>query len=65
MSAKINWITEGLIFGIIMLFFSSIIDLISDDFTFDRFWIRILIWLIGGLVYGFLIKLIRSRKASK
>ena len=65
MNTKINWVVEGLIFGIIMLIFSSILDLISDDFTFDRFWIKILIWLIGGLVYGLLMKLLRDRKATK
>ncbi|WP_458629248.1 hypothetical protein [Winogradskyella sp. PC D3.3] len=65
MTIKINWITEGLIFGIIMLIFSSILDVITDDFTFDRFWIRILIWLTGGLVYGFLMQLIRRRRAAK
>ncbi|MBF8149633.1 hypothetical protein ITJ86_06965 [Winogradskyella sp. F6397] len=65
MNTKINWVVEGLIFGIIMLVFSSILDLIADDFTFDRFWIKILIWLIGGLVYGLLMKLLRDRKATK
>ena len=65
MNTKLNWAVEGLIFGIIMLVFSSILDLITDDFTFDRFWIKILIWLIGGLVYGLLMKILRDRKATK
>ncbi|WP_179320506.1 hypothetical protein [Winogradskyella helgolandensis] len=65
MNTKINWIVEGLIFGVIMLIFSSILDLITNDFTFDRFWVKVLIWLAGGLVYGLLMKLLRDRKASK
>ena len=65
MNTKINWLTEGLLFGVIMLMFSSILDVITDDFTFDRFWVKIIIWLTGGLVYGFLMKLLRARKASK
>ncbi len=48
-----------------MLIFLSILDLVSDDFTFDRFWIKIIIWLIGGLVYGLLMKLLRDRKTTK
>ncbi|WP_178983949.1 hypothetical protein [Winogradskyella helgolandensis] len=65
MNTKINWIVEGLIFGVIMLIFSSILDLITNDFTFDRFWVKVIIWLAGGLVYGLLMKLLRDRKASK
>ena len=65
MNTKSNWIAEGLIFGIIMLIFSSIFDLIDGDFTFEGFWKKIIIWLIGGLVFGLVMKFLRSRKATK
>ena len=59
---KNNWILEGIIFGLIMLIFSSILDLITNEFSFEGFWKKILIWLIGGLVFGLIMKLIRKNK---
>jgi len=59
---KKNWILEGIIFGVIMLIVSSILDLITNKFSFEGFWKRILIWLIGGLVFGLMMKFIRKNK---
>ena len=59
---KKKWILEGIIFGVIMLIVSSILDLITNKFSFEGFWKRILIWLIGGLVFGLMMKFIRKNK---
>lgn len=57
-----NWILEGIVFGVIMLIFSSIIELISDDFILDGFWKKILIWIVGGLVFALIMNYIRKDK---
>lgn len=62
---KSNWILEGIIFGAIMLIFSSIVETVIDGFTFDYFWIKILILLIGGLIFGLFSKSLREEKNMK
>ena len=59
---KNNWISEGIAFGVIMLIFSSIVELVTDDFSLDGFWKKILIWIIGGLVFGLIMKFIRKNQ---
>jgi len=59
---KNNWIAEGIVFGIIMLIFSSIVELVTNDLSFDGFWKKILIWIIGGLIFGLIMKYIRKSK---
>ena len=62
MKSKHNWILEGLVFGVIMFLFAMILDYFAEGFTFKGIWIKILIWLIGGLAYGFIMKLIRAKQ---
>lgn len=59
-----NWILEGIIFGLIMLVFSSLFDVITDDFNLNNLWLKALVWLIGGLLYGFIMKLIKEKQAK-
>jgi drug/metabolite transporter (DMT)-like permease len=62
MNTKINWIIEGILAGIIFLIIKSLIDLISQDFTFDGIWRTIIVFLIAGLGYGITMHYIRRKK---
>lgn len=48
-----RWIIEGMIFVIIMMSFSIVLDIINHDFTWNNMFKRTIVWLIGGLVYSF------------
>ena len=65
MKKRFHWLLEGLIFAIIMFIFSIVIDLVSHNFTWESFPKRIITWLIGGLVYGFVMHLIYKRSLNK
>ena len=58
---KTRWLLEGVLFGTIMLVFSIIMDLIEDEFSFDGFWKRIIVWMIGGFVYALAMRFVRSQ----
>jgi uncharacterized membrane protein (DUF441 family) len=59
-----KWITEAIAFGVIMFIIYCIIELVAGEITFDKLWLKFLLWLIGGLVYGILVNLIRTKRES-
>jgi len=65
MKKRFHWLTEGLIFAIIMLIFSIVLDVVSNDFIWSKLPKQILIWLIGGLIYGLIMHLIYRRSIKK
>lgn len=48
-----RWIIEGMIFVIIMISFSIVLDIINHDFIWDNMFKRTIVWLIGAVVYSF------------
>ncbi|RLJ60955.1 hypothetical protein CLV86_2805 [Lacinutrix venerupis] len=65
MKKRQHWIIEGIFFGIIMLVFSSLFDFLNHDFIWRNFPKRIIIWLIGGLLYGFIMHLANKKYLNK
>ena len=63
----IGWIKEGVSWGFIMYVFMIILfPLInSEEITLKKLMIGIPIWLIGGLCYGYFMKLILGKKQIK
>ncbi len=63
--SKRNWLKEGLIFGLFMYVFNVILlPLLSytDKITTRKLLVGIPVWLIGGLVYGLVMKFYYDRK---
>mgnify|MGYP000312514590 CR=1 FL=1 len=58
---------KGLFFGIFMLFFHVIGDpLISKtEITYDKLPIQIPVWILFGLVYGFLVRYLNNRGSTE
>lgn len=55
-----NWIIEGLVFAALLLVINALINLVLGEFTFDQYWKRVVISIIGGLLYGFVMNVIRK-----
>jgi hypothetical protein len=62
MKTKPNWIMEGLIAGIIFLAIKIIIELLLDEFSFERLWVTVLVFLVAGLGYGLTMKYYRRKR---
>ena len=56
-------IIHGLFFGIFMLFFHVIGDplICKTEITYDNLPIQIPVWILFGLVYGFLVRYFNNR----
>lgn len=65
MKKRIHWLLEGLIFAVIMLVFSIVLDIVSHNFAWEKLPRQVIIWLIGGVVYGLLIKFVYKRELNK
>ncbi|AUC81610.1 hypothetical protein [Lacinutrix sp. Bg11-31] len=65
MKKRFHWFIEGLIFALIMFVFSIVLDVVSNDFAWDKLPKQILIWLAGGVVYGFVMHFIYKRSLNK
>ncbi|HQE11494.1 MAG TPA: hypothetical protein PLQ78_01970 [Flavipsychrobacter sp.] len=65
------WIIEGLVWGVFMFLMMGILFPLAqkEPFTTKRVLLSLLYWLIGGLVYGYILKLfqnyVQKRKQSK
>ena len=65
---KRNWLIEGLIFGLFMYVFNVILFPLfssTDEITTKKLLVGIPVWLIGGLVYGLVMKFYYNRKQIK
>ena len=64
MKIKNNWIFEGLIFGILIFTTNFLIDYFSQE-PHIHFWRLLISSLIGGLVFGFIMKVIRKKEKQQ
>ena len=62
-----NWVLQGLAWGGFMFLFMSIIFPISqnEELTSRNLFIGVIIWTIGGLIFGYFNKFFMSRKPKK
>ena len=53
-----KWIKKGLIFGLFMFVFMALLMLLiqGSEIILRKVLISLVIWLIGGIAYGFLMK---------
>ena len=65
MEKKTSWLLEGLVFGVTMLLLSVLLDYYTDDFVADKLWIKILIFISAGIVYGLFMRYLRKNKPAK
>ena len=61
-----NWIVQGLFFGLFMFVFMTIFEslFMSDSFSAKKTLISLPVWIIAGLVYGFILKSTNSLPKS-
>jgi hypothetical protein len=59
-----SWIRTGLAFGILMFLLMSVFYLLfgTIDFTIDNLIKDFVIWMFGGLVFGFAMKLVMNKR---
>ncbi len=65
---KNPWIFEGIAFGLMMFLLNAVIlPLFIESFSFSReaMLVYLVFWVIGGLGYGYTMKLIRARRKKK
>ena len=66
--SKRNWKKEGLIFGLFMYVFNVILFPLfssTDEITTKKLLLGIPVWILGGLVYGLVMKFYYDRKQKK
>lgn len=65
--SKKHWIKTGLIFGGMMFIIMSVIYplIIRNNITWSHLAVSLVIWTIAGLIFGFIMRFILSRKGSQ
>ena len=61
-----NWITQGLFFGGFMFLFMTVFELVfmSDTFSSRKVLIGLPVWILAGLLYGYILKVTNSLPKS-
>jgi len=60
-------IFHGLFFGMFMLFFDVIGDplLMKTEITFEKLPVQIPLWILSGLIYGFMVRYFHNRSLKE
>ncbi len=65
-NAAYGWIRIGLYYGAFMYAFSMMFSILEGEpITLRKVLIRLLIWALGGLAFGYTMKRINNRKKAK
>lgn len=62
-----NWLVSGIKWGIFMYIFMVIVFpfLIGDEITWKTLTLGIVVWLIGGVLFGYMMQFFMNKKPSK
>ena len=60
-----SWLKAGITFGTLMFCFNSLPKIISGDVTSKYLITQVLIWLVAGLVFGGIMKLLLGRRKKR
>lgn len=65
--AKVAWIIQGLFWGFFMFVFMGILTPLAfnEEITFRKIATSFILWLVFGLIYGYVTKMVNKRWGKK